>query len=69
MTQITLSKITSKILQYLQEKYTQELLDITTLDPRFKLDYVSVDKKSSVKVSLKGEMRIPEMLIPLSEQT
>ncbi|KAI5627825.1 zinc finger BED domain-containing protein 1-like [Silurus asotus] len=53
--------IKSKILHYLQEKYsdpnTQELLDIATvLDPQFKLDYVSEDNKASVKARLKNEM-------------
>ncbi|XP_073708964.1 E3 SUMO-protein ligase ZBED1-like [Garra rufa] len=53
--------IKSKILHYLQEKYsdphTQELLNLATaLDPRFKLDYVSEDNKVSVKDRLKNEM-------------
>jgi len=60
--------IKSKILQYLEEKYsdpnTQELLDIaTTLDPRFKLDYVSEDNKTSVKARLKDEMTSVTMVI------
>ncbi|XP_010772682.1 zinc finger BED domain-containing protein 1-like [Notothenia coriiceps] len=53
--------IKTTILQYLQEKYsdpkTQALLDIaTSLDPRFKLDYVSEDNKTTVKTRLKDEM-------------
>ncbi|KAJ8398078.1 hypothetical protein AAFF_G00431550 [Aldrovandia affinis] len=61
--------IKSKILQYLQEKYsdpnTQELLDIaTTLDPRFKLDYVSEDNKTSVKARLKDDMTSITMQSP-----
>lgn len=47
----------TKILEYLQEKYrdqkTQDLLDIaTTLDPRFKMNYISEENKGTVKVRL-----------------
>ena len=54
--------IKTSILQYLQEKYhdpkTQELLDIaTSLDPRYKLDYViDEDTKATIKARLKNEM-------------
>ena len=54
--------IKTSILQYLEEKYkdpkTQELLDIaTSLDPRFKLAYVSdEDTKATIKARLKDEM-------------
>lgn len=53
--------IKSKVLVYLQEKYsdpnTQELLDIaTSLDPRFKMDYIHEDKKTTIKARLTHEM-------------
>lgn len=53
--------IKSKVLGYLQEKYsdpnTQELLDIaTSLDPRFKMDYIHEDKKTTIKARLTHEM-------------
>ncbi|XP_061584717.1 E3 SUMO-protein ligase ZBED1-like [Cololabis saira] len=53
--------IKSKILGYLQEKYshpnTQELLDMaTSLDPRFKMEYISEDNKTTVKARLTREM-------------
>uniref|UniRef100_A0A9J7X243 HAT C-terminal dimerisation domain-containing protein n=1 Tax=Cyprinus carpio carpio TaxID=630221 RepID=A0A9J7X243_CYPCA len=53
--------IKSNILKYLQEKYsdpqTQDLLDMaTTLDPRFKMNYISEEKKATVKARLTDEM-------------
>ncbi|KAI4904936.1 hypothetical protein NFI96_022326 [Prochilodus magdalenae] len=54
-------KLKNKILDYLNEKYkdegTQELLDITSsLDPRFKMEFISVNNKPHVKARLTSEI-------------
>ena len=59
-TQFTKS-VKSNILKYLQEKYsdpqTQDLLDMaTTLVPRFKMNYISEEKKATVRARLTDEM-------------
>ncbi|KAK0138123.1 Zinc finger BED domain-containing protein 1 [Merluccius polli] len=53
--------VKSNILKYLQEKYsdprTQDLLDMaTTFDPRFKMNYISEEKKATVRARLIDEM-------------
>lgn len=54
-------EVKGKILNYLNEKYedeaTQELLDVASfLDPRFKIDFVSADKKSQVTARVTSEV-------------
>ncbi|KAJ8266447.1 hypothetical protein GJAV_G00130530 [Gymnothorax javanicus] len=54
-------KVKSNILKYLQDKYsdpsTQDLLDMATnLDPRFKMTYISEEKKATVRARLAEEM-------------
>ncbi|XP_056119514.1 E3 SUMO-protein ligase ZBED1-like [Rhinichthys klamathensis goyatoka] len=53
--------IKKKILDYLNEKYedddTQKLLDMASfLDPRFKMDFISADKKTQVKARVASQM-------------
>ncbi len=53
--------VKSNILKYLQEKYgdprTQDLFDMATaLDPRFKMTYISEEKKATVRAKLTDEM-------------
>ncbi|XP_076866871.1 E3 SUMO-protein ligase ZBED1-like [Brachyhypopomus gauderio] len=54
-------KLKSEILDYLNEKYedeaTQELLNMaSSLDPRFKMEFISADNKPKVKARLTSEM-------------
>lgn len=60
--------IKKKIVGYLNEKYddapTQELLDMASaLDPRFKLTYVSEDKRGSIEKRLTSEMKTVMVII------
>ncbi|KAI2644978.1 zinc finger BED domain-containing 1-like protein [Labeo rohita] len=53
--------IKKKMLDYLNEKYedddTQKLLDMASfLDPRFKMDFISADKKTQVKATVASQM-------------
>lgn len=53
--------IKKKMLDYLNEKYeddeTQNLLDMASfLDPRFKMDFISADKKTQVKARVASQM-------------
>lgn len=53
--------IKKMMLDYLNEKYedddTQELLDMASfLDPRFKMDFISADKKTQVKARVASQM-------------
>ncbi|KAL7868960.1 hypothetical protein SRHO_G00103440 [Serrasalmus rhombeus] len=54
-------KLKSEILDYLNEKYedeaTQELLNMaSSLDPRFKMEFISADNKPKVKARLTSQM-------------
>ncbi|XP_056443520.1 E3 SUMO-protein ligase ZBED1-like isoform X2 [Gadus chalcogrammus] len=67
-TQFTKS-VKSNILKYLQEKYsdpqTQDLLDMaTTLVPRFKINYISEEKKATVRARLTDEMTGITVVMP-----
>ncbi|XP_057181274.1 E3 SUMO-protein ligase ZBED1-like [Triplophysa rosa] len=60
--------IKSKILEYLNEKYSnphiQALLDMaSTVDPRFKMSYVAEDNQTSIQTRLKAEMQIVAMMV------
>jgi len=54
--------IKSKILEYINKKYddeeTQELLDMASfLDPRFKTNYIAVDKLPNIKAKVMSDMK------------
>lgn len=57
-----------RLWDYLNEKYddapTQELLDMASvLDPRFKLTYVSEDRRGSIEERLSSEMKTVMVII------
>ncbi|XP_039597059.1 E3 SUMO-protein ligase ZBED1-like [Polypterus senegalus] len=64
--------IKSKILEYLNEKYSdpdiQALLDMaSTVDPRFKMRYTAEDNKTTIQSRLKVEMQTLAMMVPPQE--
>nr|XP_023648652.1 uncharacterized protein LOC111834018 [Paramormyrops kingsleyae] len=64
--------IKSKILEYLNEKYSdsdiQALLDMaSTVDPRFKMRYTAEDNKTTIQSRLKAEMQTLAMMVPPQE--
>ncbi|KAL0194366.1 hypothetical protein M9458_012662, partial [Cirrhinus mrigala] len=63
--------IKSKILEYLNEKYSdpdiQALLDMaSTVDPRFKMRYTA-ENKTTIQSRLKSEMQTLAMMVPPQE--
>lgn len=60
--------IKSKILEYLNEKYSdpdiQALLDMaSTVDPRFKMRYTAEDDNTTIQSRLKAEMQTLAMMV------
>ncbi|KAL1252580.1 hypothetical protein QQF64_017273 [Cirrhinus molitorella] len=65
--------IKSKILEYLNEKYSdpdiQALLDMASMvDPRFKMRYTAEDNKITIQFRLKDEMQTLAMMMPPQEK-